>query len=194
MSTVAAALFTFSLGEDAALLPRTSAIADAYHELLAANVERLARWLPGLGALPSLDETRAELARRGQAWLDGSQLPTAIAVRAEGGWRLVGEVNLLIDAGIRAAEVGYWLDADWEGRGLVTRAVTATLDWAFGPLGLRRVKLGAIASNERSIAVAERLGFRREGLFREAAVVSGVEHDVVGYGLLAREWRSAKEQ
>jgi RimJ/RimL family protein N-acetyltransferase len=189
MSTVAAALFTFPLGDDAALLPRTPAIAEAYQELLADNFERLVRWLPGLSESASLEQTRADLARRGQAWLDGSQLPLAIAVRADGGWRLVGEVNLLIDAPIRSAEVGYWLDADFVGRGLVARAVTVTLDWAFGPLGLRRIKLFAIAGNERSIGVAERLGFTREGVFRAAAIVSGAEHDVVGYGLLAREWR-----
>ncbi|HEY4021356.1 MAG TPA: GNAT family protein [Pseudonocardiaceae bacterium] len=189
MSTVTAAMFTFSLGDDAAaLLPRTPQIAEAYQELLIANFDRLLRWLPGLDELPSLEQTRADLARRGEAWLDGSQLPLAIAVRAEGGWRLVGEVNLLIDSHIRSAEVGYWLDADVEGRGLATRAVSAALDWAFGPLGLRRVKLFAIADNERSLGVARRLGFTREGLFRAAAVVSGVEHDVVGYGLLAREW------
>jgi RimJ/RimL family protein N-acetyltransferase len=199
MSTITAAMFSFPLGEDAALLPRTPAIAEAYQELLVANFDRLLRWLPGMGQLPSLEQTTADLALRGQAWLDGSQLPLAIAVRADsglsaggdlpagGGWRLVGEVNLLIDAHIRAAEVGYWLDVDFEGRGLATRAVAAALDWAFGPLGLRRIKLFAIDGNERSIGVAQRLGFTREGVFRAAAVVSGVEHDVVGYGLLARE-------
>jgi RimJ/RimL family protein N-acetyltransferase len=191
MSTVAAAMFTFSLGADAVLLPRTPAIAQAYQELLTANIDRLVQWLPGLEELPSLEQTRADLARRGQALLDGSQLPLAIAVPADGGWRLVGEVNLLIDREIRAAEIGYWLDTEFTGRGLVTRAVTATLDWAFGPLGLRRIKLFALADNVSSIAVAERLGFTREGRFRAAAVVSGVEHDVVGYGLLDREWLSA---
>lgn len=219
MSTIAAAMFSFPLGDDAALLPRTPAIAEAYQDLLVANFDRLLRWLPGLDELPSLEQTRADLTRRGQAWLDGSQLPLAIAVRANtglpadsglpagsglptdgalptdgglcagDGWRLVGEVNLLIDTHIRAAEIGYWLDADFEGRGLATRAVAAALDWAFGPLGLRRIKLFAIAGNERSLGVARRLGFIREGVFRAAAVVSGAEHDVVGYGLLAREWR-----
>lgn len=188
MSTVAAAMFTFSLGDDAALLPRTPAIAEAYQGLLEANFARLVRWLPGLDELPTLEQTRADLARRGQAWLDGSQLPLAIAVRAEGGWRLVGEVNLLIDNHIKSAEIGYWLDADFEGRGLATRAVRAALDWAFGPLGLRRIKLFAMVGNEPSIRLAERLDFTREGIFRAAAVVGGVEHDVVGYGLLAREW------
>ena len=191
MTAVADALFTFSLGDDVALLPRTLAIAEAYHELLAANIDRLIRWLPGLDELPSIEATRADLASRGQAWLDGSQLPLAIAVRADGGWRLVGEVNLLIDKHIRSAEVGYWLDAGFSGRGLATRAVSVALDWAFGPLGLRRIKLFALADNLPSIRVAERLGFTREGLFRAGALVSGVEHDVVGYGLLAREWLNA---
>jgi ribosomal-protein-serine acetyltransferase len=194
MAAVADALFTFSLGDDAALLPRTPAIAEPYHELLAANIDRLIRWLPGLDALPSIEATRADLAQRGQAWLDGSQLPLAIAVPADGGWRLVGEVNLLIDKHIRSAEVGYWLDAGFAGRGLASRAVSAALDWAFGPLGLRRVKLFALADNEPSIRVAQRLGFTREGLFRAGAVVAGAEHDVVGYGLLAREWVGAGQR
>jgi ribosomal-protein-serine acetyltransferase len=43
VSTVVTAMFSCPLGDDAALLPRTAAISDAYHELLAANHERLAR-------------------------------------------------------------------------------------------------------------------------------------------------------
>nr|WP_277035360.1 GNAT family N-acetyltransferase [Actinacidiphila oryziradicis] len=45
---------------------------------------------------------------------------------------MVGWVNLLINGPARSAEVGYWLGVGFEGRGLVTRAVTALLDHAFG--------------------------------------------------------------
>lgn len=189
MATLAPAMFTFALGDDAALVPRTPAIAEAYHELLVANFDRLSRWLPGMGELPTPEQTRAELAGRGQAWLAGTQLPLAIAVRADGGWQLVGEVNLLINTEVRRGEIGYWLDPSAEGRGLATRAVTAAIDWAFGPLNLRRITLFALADNERSLALARRLGFRAEAMFVAAAVMADGEHDVAGYGLLAREWR-----
>ena len=186
--TVAAALFTCRFGDDAALIPRTVAIAEAYQALLEANHERLARWFPGFDEQPTPAETRADLEHRGQAWLAGTQLPAAIAVEAEGGWRLVGSINLLIDGPARSGEVGYWLDAAFERRGLVTRAVTAVLDQAFGPLGLHRVELRTVPDNERSRSVAQRLGFTQEGVLREAAAFADGRRDEVVYGLLASEW------
>ncbi|HET6499864.1 MAG TPA: GNAT family protein [Amycolatopsis sp.] len=191
MATVVAALFTCPLGDDGVLIPRTVAIAEGYQALLEVNHERLAAWFPGFDKPPTPEGTRAELARSGQAWLDGSQLPVAIAVRAEGGWRLVGAVNLMIDSTARSAEVGYWLDSGFEGRGLATRAVTAVLDQAFGPLGLHRVELRTNPGNQRSRSVAERLGFTQEGLLREAAPFPGERRDEVVFGLLAREWHQA---
>jgi RimJ/RimL family protein N-acetyltransferase len=183
-------LFRWPLGDDAALIPRTPAIAEAYQELFEANYERLARWFP-FDRPPTAEEYRDGLKRRGEAWLEGSQLPLAIVVRAEGGWRLVGQVDLLIDRPARSADVGYWLDAGFEGRGLVTRAVTAVLNHAFGPLGLHRVELRTIPTNERSRSVAQRLGFRQDGVMREAAPFPDGRRDEVVYGLLASEWHTA---
>ncbi|MFJ9468094.1 GNAT family N-acetyltransferase [Streptomyces caniferus] len=190
MSTVTTAFFTCPLDDDAALIPRTVAIADAYQALLELNYEHLARF-PGFERRPTPEATRAALEQRGQAWLRGSELPMAIAVTAEGGWRLVGAVNLLIDGSTRSGEVGYWLDADHQGRGLVTRAVTAVLDHAFGPLGLHRVVLETTTTNARSQGVARRLGFTQEGVLREGAAHPDTRHDAVIFGLLAREWHKA---
>ena len=192
VSTVTGVLFTWPLGNDAALIPRTVAIAEAYQALLKVNYERLAHWFPGaFDQPPTLEGTRADLKRSAMAWLEGSQLPLVIAVKAEDRWRLVGWVNLLIDGPARSAEVGYWLDAGFEGRGLVTRAVTAVLDHAFGPLGLHRVELQTTTNNKRSRSVAQRLGFTQEGVLREAAAFPDERRDDVVYGLLAREWHKA---
>ena len=46
MTTIPPPMFRFPLSDEAALVPRTPLIAEAYHELLAANHERLARWEP----------------------------------------------------------------------------------------------------------------------------------------------------
>jgi ribosomal-protein-serine acetyltransferase len=193
VSTVTTALFTCPLGDDAALLLRTVAMAEAYQALWEVNYERLARWFPGLAGPPTLDGTRDALERVSQAWLDGAQLPLAIAVRADNGWRLVGAVNLFIDDSAQSAEVGYWIDAGFEGRGLVTRAVTAVLDHAFGPLGVQRVELRTTPANQRSRSVAQRLGFTQEGVLRSAAVFPGDRQDEMVYGLLASEWHRAAE-
>ena len=192
MSTVTTALFTWPLGDDAALILRTPAVAEAHFALVEANQQRLARWFPdAYQEPPTLEEIRGNLERAGQWWLNGSLLPLSIAVKDTGGWRLVGWAQLEIDTQARSAEVGYWLDAGFEGRGLVTRAVTAMLGHAFGPLGLERVGLRTVADNVRSRNVAQRLGFTQEGVLREYAPFPDGRRDLVIYGLLAREWRTA---
>jgi ribosomal-protein-serine acetyltransferase len=197
VSTVTPAMFTCPLGDDAALIPRTVAIAEAHQALLMANYERLARWDPDFdaGRPATLEETRARLEQQGRAWLEGTRLPVDIAVPAGQDWRLVGAVSLRFDPAMRTGEIGYWIDAAFEGRGLVTRAVTAVLDQAFGPIGLDRVELRTGTDNARSRGVARRLGFTEEGLLREAVVFSdGQRDDDLVYGLLAREWLKLRGQ
>lgn len=189
MSTVVTAMFSCPLGDDAALLPRTATISDAYHELLAANHERLARW--GWAAEPPTpDGTRSFLEESGRAWLEGTELPVAIAIPAKEGWQLVGTAGLRINRYTQAGDAWYWIDAAFEGRGLVSGAMTILLDQAFGPLGLARVTVHTEAANQRSRALAARLGFTEEGLHRQAIVIRGQRRDEVVYGLLADEWRA----
>ncbi|WP_051722691.1 GNAT family N-acetyltransferase [Streptomyces albus] len=191
MRTVTASMFTCPLGDDAVLIPRTPAIAAAYHEVFLANYERITRWNPTAGDAPSPEDTRRTLAEAGRAWVEGTRLPLAIGVKAEGGWRLVGSVGLEVDSAAGTGEAGYWLDASAEGRGLATRAMSALLDEAFGPLGLHRVELRIDPANEPSRKMARRLGFTQEGVLREALAFADGWHDELVYGLLAEEWRGA---
>ena len=137
---------------------------------------------------PVLDETRSFVQASARNWLEGSELPVVIAVREGGQWRLAGPVSLRIDRYSRSGEIGYWIDSSYEGRGLVSKAVAAVLDEAFGPLGLDRVVLRTDPANERSRALARRLGFTEEGLLRRALAFPGERRDQAVYGLLADEW------
>ncbi|GAA2134980.1 GNAT family protein [Kitasatospora kazusensis] len=188
MRTVVTPLFSFPLGDGAVLLPRTPDLLDAYQELLAANQERLARWEPWAVELPTPEATGANVRESARGWLAGEQVPTVIAVAAEGGWQLAGSVGLRINAYRRSADIGYWIDEAHEGRGLVRRAVTALLDHAFGPLGLERVALQTEVANLRSRALATRLGFAEEGVQRGAIAFPAERRDEVTYGILAEEW------
>ena len=188
MTAIPPPMFRCPLSESAALVPRTPLIAEAYHQLLAANHERLARWEPWALAPPALDETRSFLEASARNWLEGSELPVAIAVRDNGQWRLAGSVSLRISRYSRSGDIGYWIDGGSEGRGLASKAVAAVLDQAFGQLGLDRVTLHTDAANERSLALARRLGFTEEGLLRQALAFPGERRDQAVYGLLADEW------
>ena len=64
------------------------------------------------------------------------------------------------------------------------------LDYAFGELNLHRFQLTVFAYNERASALYEKLGFVREGVFREFLLRDGTRYDMYLYGLLRREWET----
>jgi RimJ/RimL family protein N-acetyltransferase len=193
VSYVVTAPFVLPLGTDAALVVRTPAIAAAYHEMLLANQDRLAQWEPWAARPMSLDDTRAFLAASAIAWADGSELPVAIVVRPEESapWQLAGSAGLRIDHQSHIARLGYWIDRQHEGAGLVRRAGLALLEYGFVSLSLARVEIYTGAGNDRSCALAQRLGFTLEGTLREAVVLPGARHDQAIYGLLAEEFLGA---
>lgn len=106
------------------------------------------------------------------------------------GDEVVGVVGLNhIDALLRSAQVGYWVRSDRADRGLATEAVAAVLEHAFGPLGLHRLELHAGVENHASKRVAERLGFRHEGLARHGSRGAYGFYDCDVYGLLETDPR-----
>ena len=94
-----------------------------------------------------------------------------------------------LDFDHRHAEVGYSLRREFWGAGLMTEALTLLLDFAFETLDLHRLEADADPRNERSLRLLERLGFVREGYFRERYHVAGEIQDSVMLGLLRRDWQ-----
>jgi ribosomal-protein-serine acetyltransferase len=97
-----------------------------------------------------------------------------------------------IDWANRHCGMGYWVDAAQQGKGIVTRCCVEMLDYLFDELRLHRVAIECGTANQRSCAIPERLGFRREGLKREAEWVAGHWLDLVMWGMLADEWRERR--
>ncbi|WP_112248390.1 GNAT family N-acetyltransferase [Kribbella monticola] len=87
-----------------------------------------------------------------------------------------------------SCEIGVWLSAEAEGRGLVTRATQQLIDWAIGVRGMNRVEWRCVPGNERSGAVAKRLGMTLEGTLRQAFPYRGEIHDVQIWALVRDEW------
>ena len=109
----------------------------------------------------------------------------AVTVVIEESGKFCGLVGLdPIDHVNRSTPVGYWICRDAQGRGFVSRAVAALAQYAFDELDLNRICLSAAVENERSRAVARRLGFSEEGILRESQRHSDRFVDLVSYSLL----------
>ena len=91
-------------------------------------------------------------------------------------------------------EIGYFVDRDHEGQGLMTEAVKAALKFIFGYLGAHPVRLECDETNERSIHVAERCGMTREGHIRENKKrADGTFSGTLRFGILQSEFELSKK-
>jgi RimJ/RimL family protein N-acetyltransferase len=105
--------------------------------------------------------------------------------------RMWGEMFLLKRAGLGALEVGYWLSLDATGRGIATEAASAMVKVAFEFDQVKRMDLMCNPENERSAAVARRLGFTLEGRLRDRQLAPYHERgDLFCFTLLASEYPS----
>jgi len=153
------------------------------------NRAHLEPWMPWVlhtrSPADSLEFIR--IGRRQVADNDGVQLAIV-----EPGGEIAGVVGYhRVDWANRATSIGYWLSADRQGRGLMTEAVRALIEHAFGVWDLHRIEIAAAVENARSRAIPERLGFREEGIRRDAERNGDRYLDLVVYGLLQSDWAAA---
>ena len=93
----------------------------------------------------------------------------------------------------RRAEIGYILNRDYWRRGLMQQALEAVIDFAFDTLNLHRIEADVDTENTGSLGILEKLGFKREGLFKERWFVYDQWQDSVMLALLKREWLARRK-
>ena len=107
--------------------------------------------------------------------------------------RVIGSVSVQDwDRHHRHAAIGYDLARDQWGKGFAHEAARAVLRFGFERMQLNRIEIWTAAENTRSVRLAERLGFTRDGLLRRRILQDdGAFHDSTVYGLLRSEWAAA---
>jgi RimJ/RimL family protein N-acetyltransferase len=104
--------------------------------------------------------------------------------------RMLGETGLLKRAGIDALEISYWFRRDATGRGLATEAASAMVKTAFEFDKVKRMDLMCNPENERSAAMARRLGFTFEGRLRDRQLAPHHSRsDLLCFTLLSTEYQ-----
>ena len=138
-------------------------------------------------AAKGIEETRDLVLRDIKAAEDGLAIFWALELKATG--KVIGKCTLWqISEANQRAEVGYILNRDYWRGGLMTEALTAMINFAFSSLGLHRLEADSDDKNAASLALLEKLGFEREGFFRERWLVNEIWEDSVMLGLLKQDW------
>ena len=153
-------------------------------DVAAAGADELTqRWLP----LP-----RPYTEEDAQAWClrvvpairaSGTGVHWALVERAAG--RVCGGMGLSrTDWGALVTEVSYWVGPWARGLGHAPEAVRAVADWVLRDQGFERLELRAATGNLASQRVAEKAGFTREGVLRNAGYLHAGRVDLVVYSLV----------
>lgn len=100
----------------------------------------------------------------------------------------IDERSRWLEVGIAIYESRHW------NKGYGAEALALWVDHLFEAILLRRIGLRTWGGNRRMIRVARGLGFRREAVFRDAAVVRKRVYDRLAFGLLRGEWQRARRR
>ena len=122
------------------------------------------RWIPLIPVPYAEADARRFILLTLQAWHDGTGYEFAIVDAATD--RYIGSAGLHLGPNPRRHAVGYLIAPQARGHGYATRAVRLITRWGFEQLGIERLALWTLPGNTASQRVAEKAGFRFEGLAR----------------------------
>lgn len=155
--------------------------ADSLYDVTIRNREFLSPWMSWTDRVIDVSDTYGFLRAAEKEAYEHTAFKAGI-------WRhgtLIGCIDLhQIDWSNANARIGYWLDKDHTGHGIMTRAVHLLVEYAFEALDLHRIEIHVALENHRSRRIAERLGFAMEGVLRQVQRLRGQYYDHALYALL----------
>jgi RimJ/RimL family protein N-acetyltransferase len=122
------------------------------------------RWIPMIPVPYTEDDARGYVLMTLKSLQEGSSAEVAIVDAASD--RLLGSIGVHLGPNPRRCSIGYWVAPDARRRGVATRALRLMTRWSFAQFGIERLALWTLIGNLPSQAVAEKAGFRYEGVAR----------------------------
>lgn len=164
-------------GSRVVVRPLASADADAWQSARRRNAAWLVQWdaTPPPGADPRPGSFRALVRKLRRQARNGTTYPFAVEVDG----RFVGQVtvNNIVRGSAQFASIGYWLDRDVAGRGVMPVAVALVIDHCFRAVRLHRIEVAIRPENTNSLRVVEKLGIREVGYAPKFLHIDGAWRD-----------------
>lgn len=153
------------------------AVNEAVHE----SIEELRPWMPWAQQLPSLEESEIDIRKARLRFLERSDLRLLCFDKHTRGLVACSGLHR-IHWPARRFEIGYWVRTSQSGKGYVTEAVAGITKFAMNELQAQRIEIRCDATNAKSRAIAERLGFTQEARLRcDSSTVTGELRDTLVY-------------
>jgi ribosomal-protein-alanine N-acetyltransferase len=173
--------------------PRTADVPEL-RRALRQNATHLRPWsvAPVAGEdTASLTSVSRAVLRHRREWKQGQAYVLLITPR-ENERQIVGRLALggVLRGAFQNAYLGYWIDVERQGQGLMTEAVRAATSFALTSAGLHRVQAAVMPRNEASQRVLGKAGYRREGLAARYLCIAGVWEDHLIFAVTAEEWNA----
>lgn len=163
---------------------RVSDAPDMYAYAQREDVTRYLLWNPH----PDVNHTRRYLEYLAGRYRLGQFYDWAICLKEER--RMIGTCGFVrFDCPHNCAEIGYVLNPDYRGQGLMPEAVRRILQFGFSVLGLHRIEARYMIENTPSRQVMEKVGMQFEGVRRKAMLVKGAYRDIGYCAILAGDLR-----
>jgi ribosomal-protein-serine acetyltransferase len=144
-------------------------------------------WLRWVDATTKQEHIQQFIQRTVQQLHDQRALELGIVLNRE----IIGGIGMHDwDHMLKKAQVGYWIRKEHEGKGIVSRSLERLIDFLFEKPGLNKIEIHFMPANKRSATIANKLGFKVEGVIRQSYFMNGRLEDLVITGILKNEWES----
>ncbi|MEQ6388375.1 GNAT family protein [Bacillaceae bacterium S4-13-58] len=181
-------MFVMKIDEELSLKLPQNKDATKLFSVIDKNREYLKPWLAWLDGTTSVIDTKNFIKIGQKNYAEQRSMTTLILYRGEiigvAGYNEIDWVN-------KITYLGYWLDSDFQGLGIMTKVARALTTNVFQELGLHKVEIRVAKANQKSRAIPERLGFVKEGTLRQVEWLYDHYVDHVVYGMLAEGWNKS---
>jgi RimJ/RimL family protein N-acetyltransferase len=141
-------------------------------------------WIP-----KAIDEAKDFVTNRVASEMDLFNTWFQFALIEKDSNKLIGDIGIhFFDADKKQVGIGYTLDKNYQGKGYMTEALIAAINYIFIDLDKHRITASIDPDNIKSIKLVEKLGFRKEGHFKKSFLANGQWIDDLVFAILKEEW------
>ncbi|SFD32889.1 GNAT family N-acetyltransferase [Pseudoalteromonas denitrificans] len=137
----------------------------------------------------TFEQTKERLDQAVKPWQGNEHEKLGLAIELKSQGKLIGELMYKhTNIGSNIGEVGYRLNTNYQKKGYAYEAVSALITHLFEQLDLHKITAVCITKNNASWGLMERLGMKREALYRDHFKVVDKWFDGYSYALLVKEF------